>query len=132
MRRLLPILCFLVSLRLPCAAEDGIRTALVEEARRFIGAPYLAGGSSPKGSDCSGLTSAVYRSVTGLELPRSARGQWLGGRAVGLSEALPGDILCFDTLGGPSHVGLYIGSKNFIHARDYGKPACVSSLDEEY
>lgn len=112
--------------------ETTLRLALVAEARTFIGAPYLAGGSSPRGSDCSGLTSAVYRKVAALEIPRSASGQYREGRSLEISEAKPGDILCFDTLGGPSHVALYIGGRDFIHARDYGKPACVSSLDEDY
>ncbi len=95
------------------------REAVVAEALRYVGVPYLWGGSSPKGFDCSGLSQMAYR-MCGMPLPRNASQQAKLGTEV--SELLPGDLLFFgrrDEETGKvhvTHVGIYIGNGRMVHA----------------
>ena len=113
--------------------ERGLRTSLVDTARGYLGVPYLFGGTTARGFDCSGLTGAVYR-LNGLRLPRSSEAQFEAGNAVDLDEARPGDLLFFATGGGRriTHVGLYLGHGTFIHAPSHGRSICEDRLDEAY
>lgn len=116
---------------------DGAKTLpirLVQTARRFIGAPYRWGGTSQTdGFDCSGLTMTVYR-LNGLELPRSARNQFLVGRSISRQELAAGDLVFFDTAGSGriTHVGIYSGKHQFIHAPGRGKSIRKASLSSEF
>lgn len=83
---------------------------IVAYARNFIGVPYVWGGSTPNGFDCSGLTSYVYRHF-GINLPRISQQQRNVGREVSAVEARPGDMVNWYT-----HVGIYIGNGYMIHA----------------
>jgi len=102
--------------------EAAIRDNLVETAGNYLGVPYLWGGASGAGFDCSGLTMAVYR-LNGLQMPRSSREQFARGAAVGLGEARKGDLVFFTTnhAGTVSHVGIYLGGDTFIHAPRHGR-----------
>ena len=102
--------------------EQGLRASLVESARSYLGIPYLFGGTTERGFDCSGLTGAVYR-LNGLRLPRSSLAQFEAGSPVELDRARAGDLLFFATQGGGrvSHVGLYVGQGAFIHAPRTGQ-----------
>jgi hypothetical protein len=103
--------------------------AVVEGARKYLGVPYVWGGTDPaKGLDCSGLVQQVY-SELGYDLPRVSYQQAKTGRAVeSLAQAQPGDILAF---GSPvHHVGIYIGNNQMIHAPRPGKDVEVSSVYE--
>jgi cell wall-associated NlpC family hydrolase len=113
--------------------EGGLRASLVETAEGYLGVPYLFGGTTARGFDCSGLTGAVYR-LNGLRLPRSSEEQFEAGSPVDLDEARPGDLLFFATEGGRrvSHVGLYLGHGTFIHAPSEGRTICEDRLDERY
>ncbi len=113
--------------------ERGLRASLVATARGYLGVPYLFGGTTEKGFDCSGLTGAVYR-LNGLRLPRSSADQYQTGNPVDLDEARPGDLLFFATGGGRrvTHVGLYLGHGTFIHAPSHGRTICEDRLDEAY
>lgn len=101
---------------------------IVSTAFRFIGVPYLWGGTSYKGLDCSGLTKTVYM-LNGINLPRDASQQVKRGVLVDtkgdFERLLPGDLLFFGTkesYNAPDkivHVAIYIGNKRFIHASDY-------------
>ncbi len=103
-------------------------------AKSFIGIPYRFGGENAKdGFDCSGLTMASYR-LNGLKLPRNSRQQWAAGKAIDKQDAMAGDLVFFDTLGKGkvSHVGIYIGNGEFIHAPRTGKTIRIASLSSSY
>ncbi|HET7327452.1 MAG TPA: transglycosylase SLT domain-containing protein [Nocardioidaceae bacterium] len=102
---------------------------VVEQARKYLGVPYVWGGTDPgRGLDCSGLVQLVYRKL-GIELPRVSYEQATAGTAVSdLAHARPGDILAF---GRPvHHVGIYIGDNKMIEAPRPGKDVQVTELYE--
>jgi cell wall-associated NlpC family hydrolase len=107
----------------PAAATSvAIRTALSK-----VGAPYVWGASGPNGFDCSGLTSFAY-AAAGISLPHSSGAQAGYGTPVSRSELKPGDLVFFYS---PiSHVGLYIGNGMMVHARTFGQPVAVTSVDQ--
>lgn len=84
-------------------------------AKSFIGAPYVFGGQSPKGFDCSGYIQYVFNKF-GVDLPRTADEQFDGGRRISSQEAKPGDIVAFKSGGEISHTGIYLGGGKFISA----------------
>ena len=113
---------------------DYLRQSLVKTAKDFIGVPYLWGGVSvDKGFDCSGLTMTVYQ-LNGLDMPRHSATQFDAGDPIKLSELQQGDLVFFATRGRGkvSHVGIYIGDGQFIHAPKRGKKICIDSLSNEY
>ena len=119
--------------RLRPVDERGLRASLVESARGYLGVPYLFGGTTDRGFDCSGLTGAVYR-LNGLRLPRSSQAQFEAGTAVDLEAARAGDLLFFAT-GAPgrvSHVGVYLGQGAFIHAPRPGQGIRQDELADRY
>ncbi|MFC7403738.1 LysM peptidoglycan-binding domain-containing protein [Georgenia alba] len=95
---------------------DATRASVLEIARQHIGTPYVYGGESPGGFDCSGFTQYVYAQV-GVELPRTTDDQAYAGTEVSESEALPGDLVWY-----PGHVGIYTGDGNYVAAWDYENP----------
>jgi len=88
--------------------------AVLSIARRYIGVPYVSGGSTPAGFDCSGFTQYVFAQV-GISLPRTSAAQRYAGRVVSAAEARPGDLIW-----APGHVGIYTGNGNHIAARSPG------------
>ena len=97
--------------------------AVAAYAKEFLGVPYVWGGTTPSGFDCSGFIQYVFRHF-GYELPRGTNAQLNCGTAVSKSELQPGDIIFFRdpeyAEGGPtSHAGIYIGNGEFIHASTY-------------
>lgn len=111
----------------------GLRASLVETARGYLGVPYLFGGTTERGFDCSGLTGAVYR-LNGLRLPRSSQAQFEAGSPVDLDKAGAGDLLFFATKGGDrvSHVGMYLGQGTFIHAPRPGQSIRQNEVSDRY
>ena len=104
------------------AAAVAIAAALAQ-----VGDSYASGGTGPNAFDCSGLTSYAY-STAGVSLPHSSRAQSTLGRQVSRNELQPGDLVFYYS---PiSHVALYIGNGMIVHARTYGKPVAVTSVDQ--
>jgi cell wall-associated NlpC family hydrolase len=98
-------------------------------AQRYLGVPYVWGGASPSGFDCSGLTMYVYGQL-GISLPHYTGAQWNAGPHVSMSQLAPGDLVFFYS--GLSHVGLYMGGGLFIHAPHTGDVVKISSLSGYY
>lgn len=101
---------------------------LTSSALHFIGTPYVFGGTSSAGFDCSGYVQHVF-AMLGIHLPRTADAQYYAARPVGDVKA--GDLVFFQTyLPGPSHVGIYLGAGKFVHSASHG--VMVSRLSEPY
>ena len=116
------------------AAQVQKESQIVDTAMKYIGVPYVYGGSSPSGFDCSGFTSYVYAQF-GYKLNRTAAGQASNGSVVASKADLkPGDLLLFKSSNssGIGHVGMYIGGGNFVHASTPSTGVRVNSLDESY
>ena len=101
---------------------------VVGVAMRYLGTPYVWGGSSPGGFDCSGFVAYVFGQV-GVSLPHYSGAQYGYGTAVPRDQLQPGDLVFFDGLG---HVGIYIGGGQFIHAPHTGDVVKISSLGESW
>jgi cell wall-associated NlpC family hydrolase len=109
----------------------GSEADLVATARRFLGVPYLWGGMSAHGLDCSGLTSQVY-ALNGVALRRDAHMQFEDGRPVERADLRPGDLVFFGEKK-ITHVGLYAGDGRFINATTHTRPDVhEESLDDPY
>lgn len=113
----------------------GSRGALVQGiikgSMKYLGVPYVWGGTSPSGFDCSGFTMRVFQQ-NGIYIPRTADEQYYQGSKIQRSELLPGDLVFFETyMVGPSHVGIYIGNGQFIHASSRGC-VTISSLSTSF
>ncbi|MCK4236708.1 MAG: C40 family peptidase [Candidatus Krumholzibacteria bacterium] len=107
------------------------RTRLVRRAKRFLGIPYVWGGASAKGFDCSGFVKRVFL-FEGVELPRDSDRQAEAGRLIPRNEidrAFPGDLLFFGEGGVITHVAIYLGNGRFIHA--YGDVRINSFLADD-
>lgn len=108
-------------------ARGGGGGMAVSEAMRYLGVPYVWGGETPRGFDCSGLTQFVYRKF-GVTLPHSAAEQSRTGIPVSRDQLIPGDLVFFSKKGRVHHVGIYIGNDRFIHAPQTGDVVKISSL----
>ncbi len=95
-------------------------------AMQYLGVPYVWGGASPSGFDCSGLVMYVYAQV-GISLPHSAAAQYEAGTPISQSQLAPGDLVFFGD-GGIEHVGIYIGGGSMIHAPYPGTVVQISPL----
>jgi len=108
------------------APPPATHSSVVSIALQYLGVPYVWGGASPSGFDCSGLTMYAYAKV-GVYLPHNAAMQYGMGTPVARSQLAPGDLVFFNGL---SHVGMYIGGGRFVHAPHTGDVVKISSLSE--
>lgn len=109
------------------APASGAGSRLVAQAAKYIGTRYVYGGTSPSGFDCSGLVQYACRNL-GISVSRSARAQYSHGTAVSRSNLQPGDLVFFSRGGGISHVAIYAGNGQVIHAPRSGRTVCYQSL----
>jgi len=107
---------------------------LVSTALGFLGVPYRLGGTSvDTGFDCSGLVKTVYQDTLGLVLPRVASQQAASTEKIDRKELKPGDLVFFNTMRRAfSHVGIYIGDGQFVHAPRTGAKVRIESLSVAY
>lgn len=143
---LLPALLF--ALAGPCHGENaaspspetpmlgtGPASDLTLYALSLNGTPYRFGGNNPdQGLDCSGFVRHVFHAVAGMDLPRSAEAISQLGRRIGIEELRPGDLVFFNTLRRAfSHVGIYLGNQQFIHATSTRTgEVTISNLRDRY
>ncbi|MCX7597779.1 MAG: SH3 domain-containing protein [Armatimonadetes bacterium] len=106
---------------------------IVELATRYLGYPYVRGGESPSGFDCSGFVRYVHRQF-GIDVSHDSRQLFTQGRPVAREDLQPGDVVFFrDTYRpGISHVGIYIGNDQFIHASTRRTGVRISSLNKPF
>ena len=117
-------------LRSPNLSET--RKSIIRTADSLQGVPYLAGGSSPKGFDCSGFVQYVY-GKSGISVLRRADQQYLNGRKISLNNIKAGDLVFFQTSSERiSHVGIYVADGMFIHAPSSGKRVSYTSMENPY
>jgi peptidoglycan DL-endopeptidase CwlO len=109
-------------------APDARYGGVVGIAMQFLGVPYVWGGASPSGFDCSGLIMYVYAQV-GVSLPHHAASQYGMGSPVSRDQLQAGDLVFFNGLG---HAGIYIGGGQFIHAPHTGDVVKISNLSDSW
>jgi cell wall-associated NlpC family hydrolase len=116
----------------PEAANDwGDR--LVSRAMKYLGVPYRYGGTSPStGFDCSGFVYYLYGAVFGQRIPRMPHDMAQQGMPVARSDLRRGDLVLFGHHGIFTHIGIYVGTGQFVHATHHGSPVQVTPLDTAY
>jgi cell wall-associated NlpC family hydrolase len=112
--------------------SDTDGAAIVADARKYMGTPYVWGGVTPDGFDCSGFTQYVMKE-NGIDIPRTADDQFATGTPVSRADLQVGDLIFFTTYKpGASHVGFYLGNNRFLHASSVAKEVTIGSLDVPY
>ncbi len=104
---------------------------IAELATEMIGVSYLYGGTTPRGFDCSGLVYYTHRQV-GVNVPRTSAAQLWAAKSVSLNNAQPGDLVFFRINNKISHVGIYVGDGQFIHAPQTGRTVSMQNLEDAY
>lgn len=113
-----------------CAGD--LRSAILDTAKKYIGARYNYGGMTTEGFDCSGFVQYVYRE-NGIALPRSTVDQFEKGKKIEFSDAKPGDLVFFKIYRNRiSHVGIFITRDRFIHAPSWGKRVGIADMNLHY
>ncbi|MEI8303579.1 MAG: NlpC/P60 family protein [Burkholderiales bacterium] len=120
--------------RAQTAPEPHRGTELVLRALSLLGVNYKFGGNSPDtGLDCSGLVRHVFREAAGMVLPRRAEEISRAGESIDTTQLQPGDLVFYNTLRRTfSHVGIYIGNGQFVHAPSRGGGVRVEQMSESY
>jgi cell wall-associated NlpC family hydrolase len=107
---------------------SAVGSQVVGIALHYLGVPYVWGGASPAGFDCSGLVAYAFAQL-GISLPHYAAAQWNYGDYVAKDQLEPGDLVFFDALG---HVGIYIGNDEFVQAPHTGDVVKITSLSDPW
>ena len=116
------------------AAKNSISDEVLSQAMSLKGIQYKYGGNSPQtGFDCSGFVNYVFNKAANVKMPRTTRGLSRIGDTVKKQELLPGGLVFFNTRRRPfSHVGIYLGEGEFIHAPSTGSKVSVENRDTGY
>jgi cell wall-associated NlpC family hydrolase len=115
----------------PVPAEPK-QVEVVQYAKSFLGTPYRNGGATHEGVDCSGFVMSVYKRFD-VRLPRTSLAQSRVGSPIQPVDMAPGDLVFFRTSGGSvSHVGIYIGSGQFIHASTSARRVRIDEMEHDY
>lgn len=116
----------------PAPASSDLRGPIAQLALSMVGVPYRYGGADPTaGFDCSGLVYYTYTS-NGHAVPRTSREQFSVSHKIPLAKAAEGDLLFFQDQEKLSHVGIYLGEGQFVHAPSSGGTVRVASIDAPY
>ena len=119
----------------PSAGSVKSGAAVAAYAKKFVGYPYVYGGASPSGFDCSGFVKYVFAQY-GVKLNRTASAQMDNGTPVSMSNLIPGDVVFFKKSGTgskrASHVGIYIGDGKFVHASTPSTGVIISKMSSAY
>lgn len=121
--------------RAPSAASAGEANDILFRAIGLVGTPYRWGGNTPAGGfDCSGLIDYIYRTATGIKLPRTSHEMAsMDARKVRkMTQLASGDLVFFDIGGAISHVGVYVGKGRFVHAPNSGGTVRLDDIDGPY
>jgi cell wall-associated NlpC family hydrolase len=118
------------ALLLDVEVEHVINLNLLKMLDEWMGARYHLGGTTKQGIDCSALMQILFAGLYGINLPRTAREQYDFSKRISRTELKEGDLVFFNTIGGVSHVGMYLQNNKFIHASTGG--VTISDLYDEY
>ena len=114
---------------------NNLLNKIVKESNTYLGTPYLWGGTTRNGIDCSAFVKNVYLSI-GIKLPRVSQNQAKVGKTITLDKIRKGDLIFFETdknrPNTVSHVGIYLGSGNLIHASSKNKKVVIVTLNQGY
>jgi cell wall-associated NlpC family hydrolase len=113
------------------ARPDAVRLQAANTAARMVGVPYRYGGRGPEGFDCSGLVHYAYQQA-GIAVPRTSGAQLSASTPIDFPDAGPGDLLFFRHRGKVSHVAIYLGNDQFVHAPSTGKTVTVADMHNPY
>ena len=111
--------------------SSSIGSQIATYAQKFVGYPYVYGGTTPSGFDCSGFVQYIYRQF-GCSINRTATAQLGNGYSVSYDDLRPGDLVFFGYGSSASHVGMYIGGGQFVHAQNSSTGVVISSLAGSY
>ena len=118
------------ALLLDVEVEQALNLNLFKVLDQWIGTRYRLGGTSKDGIDCSALMQILFTGLYDISLPRTAREQYDFSRKLSRAQLKEGDLVFFNTIGGVSHVGMYLQNNKFIHASTAG--VTISDLYDEY
>jgi len=118
------------ALLLDVEVEQAMNVNLFKTIDEWMGTRYRLGGTTKDGIDCSALMQILFSGVYGIALPRTAREQYDFSSKISRTELKEGDLVFFNTIGGVSHVGMYLQNNKFIHASTSG--VTISDLYDEY
>ena len=113
------------------SSSTSLGTQIANYGMSFVGYPYVYGGTSPSGFDCSGFVQYIYRQF-GYSINRTATAQLANGYYVSYDSLIPGDLVFFGSGSSASHVGMYIGGGEFVHAANSRSGVKISSLSESW